>query len=820
MRRLRLRPAHVLLIAAAVAVGAAAPAAGSAPAAKARAGAAAGYAGTHFGDGNIPAGCIVDRDEANPDNHCFHMKVGLNALDSPEVNVAVLVPVSPTAERDARMMRQAVQMWDGGIHDLAQQMNLQWLNQGVHFHVTTDLVPVDANGLPTQVIRLVQPKIIVIATNPAGGIGIGIDPVEFAKEAGLDVFGPGGVPCGSFANPFSMQQWMTVPGFDDHHGELGGIYVHRCDGPGGNVCFSINGAVDPVPGKTDFFSIFDLVAHETGHCLTLGHVGDGADGPWGPTPTNDIMSYSSDPVDLAKCVSTLDVEGFALRMSNFIDVNGDGKINAADVLVPNDKAGDGLNSFQIQNPKDHWYASSTGRPEDCPQPDWGTLPIGAHTNWDPAPIATTAPRLRINAVRAAENRVSWSASAGWVSTATKPTKRSGSVSDVAGDGTLPVTDITGFTAKATRSAVKATIKVDKLWPTTQGGRVTGYGLYVGGRKFDSFVTTQGTGSDVQTIDSGARYLMPAGTSKWNTKDNTVSFTIPRSYLLRQRIQAPYSVFAETGVHIRTKDWVMSLDRAPDAKTINLAAPRMTPDKPGAPFAKRVTTHSFHVTHAGGNTFTPADTSDAGVPLVPAVGNVHEITVPVAKQSTVTVKLTWDDPNSALGLAVEGGSGQQVKTTASSVTVTVPWAHHDLTAQVIPTQVLAPSVNYTVAVTTKTLIANADGDGVPDIADACPHTPGPTASGGCPDTDRDGILDRNDKCPKVAGLGAFGCPSTTDDQVVAFVDGKRVGSTYVMTLHGDYAFKGSAATEPGRHTLKLVWYSGSRLVKTISRTVSV
>jgi hypothetical protein len=616
-----------------------------------------------------------------------------------------------------------------------------------------------------------------------------------------------------------MQQWLRTPGFDDHHGELGGIYVHRCDGPGGNVCFSINGAVDPVPGKTDFFSIFDLVAHETGHCLTLGHVGDGADGPWGPTPTNDIMSYSSDPVDLAKCVSTLDVEGFALRMSNFLDVNGDGKINAADILEPNDKAGDGLNSFQIQNPKDHWYASSTGRPEDCPQPDWGTLPIGAHTNWDPTPVATTVPQLRIKGVRAAGGRLLWNASAGWASTATKPTRHTGSVSDVNGDGTLPVTDITGFNARVTHRAVKATIKVDKLWPTTQGGRVTGYGLYVGGRKFDSFVETQGTSSNVQTIDSGARYVMPAGTSTWNPKASTVSFTIPRSYLLRQRIQAPYSVFAETGVHIRTKDWVMSLDRAPDAKTIDLAAPRMTPEKPGAPFAKKVTTSRFKVTHEGGNTFTPADTSDAGVPLVPAVGNVHAITVPVAKQSTVIVRLTWDDPSSALGLAVPGGSGQKVKSTASSVTVTVPWAHHDLTAQVIPTQILSPSVHYTVAVRTRTLIANADGDGVPDIADACPHTAGPTASGGCPDTDRDGILDRNDRCPKVAGLGAFGCPSATDDKVVAFVDGKRVGSTYVMTLHGSYPFSGSAsAVKPGRHTLKLVWYSGARLVKTTSREV--
>ena len=821
MRRLLFKPQSLLLIAAAVVFGVAAPAAEATPSSHARthAGAEAFYAGTHFGDGNIPAGCIVDRDEANPDNDCFHMKVGLNALDSPEVNVAVLVPVSPAAERDARLMRQAVEMWDGGIHDLADQMNLQWLSKGVHFHITTNLVPVDANGLPTQVVRLVQPKIVVISTNPVGGIGIGIDPTAFVKEAGLDVFGPGGAPCGTFSNPFSMQQWLKTPGFDDHHGELGGIYVHRCDGPGGQVCFSINGAIDPVPGKTDFFSIYDLVAHETGHCLTLGHVGDGADGPWGPTPTNDIMAYSSDPVDFAKCVSTLDVEGFALRMSNFLDVNGDGKVDSADVLVPNDKKGDGLNSFQIQNPADHRYASSTGQAEDCPQPDYSSVPIGAATNWSPKPVNTATPRLRVNSLKHAAGRIKWSAAASWF-TKQPPTTPVASVQDVAGDGTTPMTDITYFTARATRDAVKATVKMDQLWPTVEGGRVTAYGLYVGGRKFDSFVTTQGTTSDVQTIDSGARHMMPLGTSKWDTKAGTVSFTIPRSYLAQQRIEAPYSVFAETGVHIRTKDWVMSLDRAPDAKVVHLSAPPMTPLAPNAPIAKKVSRSSAHLHHTGGNAFTPADTSTAQVPLAPELGNIHEITVPVTKQSKVAVTVKWDDPSAALGLDVKGGSGEKVKTTATSVTVTVPWAHRDLTAHVIPLQVLSPSVNYTVTANYKTLVANADHDGVLDAADVCKHARGPITSAGCPDTDRDGILDRNDKCPKVAGLGAFGCPNAADDKVIAFLDGKRVGTTYVMTLHGPYAFGGSTAAKKGKHTLKLVWYSGTKLVKTATRTLKV
>jgi len=822
VRRLLFKPQTLILITAAVVFGVAAPAAEAASTAQPRTGAAAGYAGTHFGDGNLPAGCITDIDQDDPDNKCFHMKVGLNALDSPEINVAVLVPVSPFATRDASLMRQAVQMWDGGIHMLADQMNLQWLSKGVHFHITTDLVPVDKDGLPTHLIRLVSPKIVVIATNPAGGLGIGIDPVAFLKEAGLDVLGPGGAPCGSFPNPFSMQQWLTVPGFDDHHGELGGIYVHRCDGPGGNICFSINGAVDPLPGKTDFFSIYDLVAHETGHCLTLGHVGDGADGPWGPIPTNDIMAYSSDPVDLAKCVSTLDVEGFALRMSNFIDVNGDGKVNAADVLVPNDKAGDGLNSFQVQNPADHWYASSTGRAEDCPQPAWNSLlPLGTPVDFQPKTVQTSSPALDIKSVRSKAGRLVWGGTASWVSNAPQPTKRSTTVKDASGDGTLPMTDITGFHAWVTRHAVKATVKIDKLWPTVEGGRVTGYGLYVGGRKFDSFVQTQSTSfGNVETIDSGARFVMPSGTSTWDTKNSSITFTIPRSYLAAQRIEAPYSVFAETGVHIRDKDWVTSLDRAPASGSIPLAAPPMAHQRLNAPMAKKVTTHTFQVKHVGGNDFTPLDTSTSGLPLVPEVGNIHEITVPVKKQATVKVTLKWSDPASSLGLEVKGGSGQEVKTGVGSVTVTVPWAHRNLTARVIPSEVLSPSVHYTVSAKATTITANADGDGVPDIADVCKHAKGPMASGGCPDTDRDGILDNQDKCPKVAGLGAFGCPNAADDRVVAYVDGKRVDTTYVMTLHGAYTFAGSAAAPEGKHTLKLVWYSGSTAVKSVSRAVTI
>ena len=85
------------------------------------------YSGPYFGEDNFPPGCIRDMSRLNPDNICHHMRTDLNALDSPKVDVLVMVPVSPTAERDMRIMRQSVEMWEGGIDYLAGQMGLDWL---------------------------------------------------------------------------------------------------------------------------------------------------------------------------------------------------------------------------------------------------------------------------------------------------------------------------------------------------------------------------------------------------------------------------------------------------------------------------------------------------------------------------------------------------------------------------------------------------------------------------------------------------------------------------------------------------------------------
>ncbi|HUR50129.1 MAG TPA: hypothetical protein VMY88_11465, partial [Acidimicrobiales bacterium] len=367
------------------------------------------YSGTHFGAGNLPPGCENDVPVARQmadgvvaeTNVCHHMRTGMNALDSPQVDVLVLVPVSPTAEQDMRITRQAVEMWEGGIDYLATEMGLGWLAQGMDFHITVDYFdPTGDAGGEFTTYPVIDPEIVVVVANPVGfgSVGIGIDPVA-------SVFtNPDIVPCQPVGNPFDIQQWESLPGFNSHHEGRSGTYVEDCgaQGGGGNVCFAVNAATDPAPDLIELNGIFDLVAHEFGHCLTIGHVGDGLEGSWGALPSNDIMAYSSDPPGLNKCVSTLDVEGVALRMSKYLDVNGDGVVGRSDQLFANDAAGEGGNPFQVQHPSDHLYASSTGAVEQCPQPDLGLLPAAQRTDWTPTPLQTSAPTRTFSSPRTAD----------------------------------------------------------------------------------------------------------------------------------------------------------------------------------------------------------------------------------------------------------------------------------------------------------------------------------------------------------------------------------------------------------------------------------
>ncbi|MEK6975122.1 MAG: hypothetical protein AABY18_02120 [Candidatus Thermoplasmatota archaeon] len=337
----------------------------------------------------VQPGCTTFDVEDNP---CHQIATMMNGLDSPKIDVLILVPAGPFAERDMRIMRQSVEMWADGVTFLAGDMGLQWMADGVEFHIFMEMPSATGQGESEfTTYPIVDPEIVVVATNPVGGIGIGIDPLDFA---GI-IFGEGAGqgPCHGVANPFDMALWENLPGFDSHHGGRGGTYTEDCGGAGGNICFSVNGAVDPATSVIDFFQLYDLVSHETGHCLTLGHVGDGAEGAWSSVPTNDIMAYSADPPGLSKCVSTLDVEGLAVAMSRYLDVNGDGVVNSDDYVHANDAVGQGDRPFQIQHPDNHHYASPTRKAIDCPQPDMGPVPLSEVVNF--TPLSPLRPQLAI-----------------------------------------------------------------------------------------------------------------------------------------------------------------------------------------------------------------------------------------------------------------------------------------------------------------------------------------------------------------------------------------------------------------------------------------
>lgn len=695
------------------------------------------YTGPYFGDGNLPPGCSREWKISDPNNICHRMLTNINPLDSPKVDVLLLVPASPMAERDRRITRQVVEMWESGIDYLAPQMGLDWLAEGMDFHVTIDSVdPASGPKGEFTTYPVVDPEIVVVVANSVGVISTGSDHVDLATSIvnSLATLDPTGthphidesVNCHGVRNPLDLATWENVPGFDSHHEGRSGTYVEDCGGAGGNICFSVVTADDHAPDTIDELEhgLFSTLAHEFGHCLSLGHVGDGglssgtsqesgiaqpAPTTWGAVPSHDIMSYTDGPNGFEKCVSTLDVEVVALRMSRYLDTNGDGAVDDADVLEPNDATGRGKDPFQVQHPHDHLYASATGSPLDCPQPDQGII-AGPPTDWTPTRI-DTSPRLTVSTPSdgASSNdghfEVSGTAENRQAHTVTSSTA---ATDDADNDARSAFTDLRAMTVEVTATDVDVTLRVADLGtPTTPSPAA--FTLFIDGLALYTSWSYP--------------YSRPNGylnTASWDFAAKTVLMRVPRSKLASLGKSSPYEVSAQVGWGSNTT--TVPDDRAPDVGILRVAAPTATTCEPGTPACALGVVDVFvDGARAGGDTVDTAEGPAAfSVPIELAEGT-HDVRVEWRAQGRVIA--------------------------SRSLTVT-----HG---------------------------TDDDGDGVPNGDDRCP------GHDDTEDRDRDGVPDGCDPDLDGDGVanGADNCPDRANaDQ--ADMDGDAMGNACDPDMDGD------------------------------------
>ncbi|MEA3166160.1 MAG: hypothetical protein QOJ26_1029 [Thermoplasmata archaeon] len=196
-------------------------------------------------------------------------EVILYTVDTADIDVIIIPPVSATTIWDQPAMESAVANWDAGINAMAPA----WLGAGLTIHsytLGTDTPPQSA---------LTDPEIVVFAAayNPVLLFGIGEQvPVSICR-----------------------QQSNAMVGTQHIHD--GWVLEQSSCADGGAQCLAIN--TNFLTGTTN--EMYDLVAHEFGHCLGVGHVGDAGDFDAKTVPMNDIMSYQHGAH--VHCVSSLNI---------------------------------------------------------------------------------------------------------------------------------------------------------------------------------------------------------------------------------------------------------------------------------------------------------------------------------------------------------------------------------------------------------------------------------------------------------------------------------------------------------------------------------
>ncbi len=197
----------------------------------------------------------------------YHQYVVYN-LDTTVIDVVIVPPAGGSTPDNIAASRLAVQAWSDGI----EAQGAAWFAD--NFTMNVYAVGIDIPSLDA----IEDPEIVVLSTSAQKLVGIGLEPKQFGCQI--------------------LNQGVVADlGGHEHNGNQ--IFAQDCTGIG-FTCFAIN------VGDLNGIALQDLIAHEVGHCLGGGHVGDALDFRARYAPIEDIMSYQDDPTHV-HCVSNFDV---------------------------------------------------------------------------------------------------------------------------------------------------------------------------------------------------------------------------------------------------------------------------------------------------------------------------------------------------------------------------------------------------------------------------------------------------------------------------------------------------------------------------------
>ncbi len=241
---------------------------------------------------------------------CYHQGVWYSP-DTHDYDVLIFPPTSANELRDWQLIEQSLDNWELGI----KALGADWLTDGLainDYTVGKEFVPPDALADPEVVVALHAGAVPLV-----GYLGLAVYFAGFCHGVGLSAdLGP----IDATTDLSTLSTWHQHPGSPYGHA------MASCEG-GGHVCTVTNAAPLAVDNANDRRVHFDLISHEIGHCLTLGHVGDATTESLDDSdayPEHDIMSYASDGhhASTMHCPSTLNVRTIEAAFSNLLGQGG------------------------------------------------------------------------------------------------------------------------------------------------------------------------------------------------------------------------------------------------------------------------------------------------------------------------------------------------------------------------------------------------------------------------------------------------------------------------------------------------------------------